>query len=78
MLERARELYRDLTNEMHQYVEELNKKFQGLSELFELLIAPLTGLQSVSAPHRSFVSPLTTTITYGSNGVTSSESSRDN
>ncbi|KAJ4297380.1 MutS protein msh4 [Collariella sp. IMI 366227] len=28
VLERARQLYRDLTNEMHQYVEELNKKFQ--------------------------------------------------
>lgn len=35
VLDRARQLYRERTNELHQYVEGLNKTFQGLCAIEE-------------------------------------------
>lgn len=55
MLERARHTYRDLTNEMHEYVEGLNKVFQGQ---FIIIFPNLLDILLTFAEHLSTASEL--------------------
>jgi hypothetical protein len=67
-------MYRDRTNEMHQYVEELNKTFQGTWRPILPIIAAINdAIQRTWAPCHTFGWQTTTTTTCGFSGRISNE-----
>lgn len=78
VLERARQLYRERTNEMHEYIEDLNEAFQGqCSSPYTFLIVGSHHPQKAWELYQNFGSPTITITTCDFTGQTSSEKSQD-